>query len=54
MKKIARETHPITGRGIGYKLFAAGLIDGMSEMNMVYRAAQDRARGRHHSVGLDR
>ena len=22
MKKIAEETHPITGRGIGYKLFA--------------------------------
>jgi hypothetical protein len=38
MKKIAEETHPITGRGIGYKLFAAGLIDGMSRMNVVYRA----------------
>ena len=38
MKKIAEETHPITGRGIGYKLFAAGLIGGMNEMNVVYRA----------------
>jgi hypothetical protein len=38
MKKIAEESHPITGRGIGYKLFAAGLIGGMSEMNAVYRA----------------
>jgi hypothetical protein len=38
MEKIAEETHPITGRGIGYKLFAAGLISGMSEMNVVYRA----------------
>ena len=38
MKKIAQETHPITGRGIGYKLFAAGLIDSMNEMNVVYRA----------------
>jgi hypothetical protein len=38
MKKIAEETRPITGRGIGYKLFAAGLIGGMNEMNVVYRA----------------
>ena len=38
MRKIAEETHPITGRGIGYKLFAAGLITGMDQMNMVYRA----------------
>ena len=38
MRKIAEETHPITGRGIGYKLFAAGLINSMSEMNVVYRA----------------
>jgi len=38
MKKIAEETHPITGRGIGYKLFAAGLITGMDQMNIVYRA----------------
>jgi hypothetical protein len=38
MEKIAEETHPITGRGIGYKLFAAGLIDGMKRMNIVYRA----------------
>ena len=38
MRKIAEDTHPITGRGIGYKLFAAGLIKGMGEMNVVYRA----------------
>jgi hypothetical protein len=38
MRKIAEEAHPITGRGIGYKLFATGLIDGMNEMNVVYRA----------------
>jgi hypothetical protein len=40
MKKIAEETRPITGRGIGYKLFSAGLIDGMSKnsMNTVYYA----------------
>ncbi len=38
MKKIAEEAHPITGRGIGYKLFAAGLIENMGKMNAVYRA----------------
>lgn len=38
MYKIAEEAKPITGRGIGYKLFAAGLIGGMDEMNKVYRA----------------
>jgi hypothetical protein len=38
MRKIAEEAHPITGRGIGYKLFAAGLISGMGDMNKVYRA----------------
>ena len=38
MRKIAGETKPITGRGIGYKLFAAGLINGMNEMPKVYRA----------------
>jgi hypothetical protein len=37
MRAIAEETHPITGRGIGYKLSAAGLIAGVSEMNVVYR-----------------
>lgn len=38
MKKIAEEAHPITGRGIGYKLFAAGKINSMNDMNVVYRA----------------
>jgi hypothetical protein len=38
MKEIARDTHPITGRGVGYKLFSAGLIGGMNEMPKVYRA----------------
>jgi hypothetical protein len=38
MYKIAEEAHPITGRGIGYKLFAASLISGMHEMPKVYRA----------------
>jgi hypothetical protein len=49
MKKIAEESHPITGRGIGYKLFAAGQIGSMSvnEMNAVYRALKI-ARERGH------
>jgi hypothetical protein len=38
MRKIAEDAHPITGRGVGYKLFAAGLIKGMGEMPKVYRA----------------
>jgi hypothetical protein len=38
MKKIAEESRPITGRGVGYKLFAAGLIENMNQMNVVYRA----------------
>jgi hypothetical protein len=39
MREIAEEAKPITGRGIGYKLFAAKLIENMSrkEMNVVYR-----------------
>ena len=38
MYKIAEETRPITGRGVGYKLFTLGLISGMDEMPKVYRA----------------
>ena len=38
MYKIAEEVRPVTGRGIGYKLFTLGLISGMSEMPVVYRA----------------
>jgi hypothetical protein len=38
MYKIAEETRPITGRGVGYKLFTLGLISGMEEMPKVYRA----------------
>ena len=39
MHDIARDTQPITGRGIGYKLFTRGLISSMSvnEMQKVYR-----------------
>jgi hypothetical protein len=39
MRSIAEAVQPITGRGIGYKLFTAGLISAMSvnEMQKVYR-----------------
>jgi hypothetical protein len=32
-----KAAQPITGRGIGYKLFARGLIPSMADMQMVYR-----------------
>jgi hypothetical protein len=43
MYAIAEETQPITGRGIGYKLFTAGLIPSMStsEMQRVYRLLRE-------------
>lgn len=39
MRTAAERAHPITGRGIGYKLFTAGLIPSMSvkDMKRVYR-----------------
>jgi len=39
MFEIAHEAHPITGRGVGYKLFTSGLIPSMgrSDMQRVYR-----------------
>jgi len=45
----AEAAQPITGRGIGYKLFAAGLIPSMAraEMQRVYRSSK--SGGTHHS-----
>jgi hypothetical protein len=48
MYTAAKAAHPITGRGIGYKLFTAGLIPSMSRNNMqvVYRLLKEaRERG---------
>jgi hypothetical protein len=48
MSDIAREAEPITGRGVGYKLFTAGLIPSMAtrEMQRVYRLLKEaRERG---------
>lgn len=43
MRTIALECGPITGRGVGYKLFSAGLISSMSrsEMQRVYRLLRE-------------
>src|SRR5499427_9056469 len=48
MYTAAKAAQPITGRGIGYKLFTAGLIPSMarSEMQRVYRLLKEaRERG---------
>jgi hypothetical protein len=43
MQEIAEAAQPITGRGIGYKLFTAGLIPSMSvnDMQKVYRLLKE-------------
>jgi hypothetical protein len=43
MEQIAAAAHPITGRGVGYKLFLAGLIASMSrsDMQRVYRLLKE-------------
>jgi hypothetical protein len=49
MHAAAEDAQPITGRGIGYKLFTAGLIPSMerSEMQRVYRLLREaREQGR--------
>src|SRR6266700_5957988 len=48
MHAAAKAAQPITGRGVGYKLFTAGLIPSMarSEMRRVYRLLKEaRERG---------
>src|SRR5262249_16369389 len=43
MVEVARRAQPITGRGIGYKLFTLGLINSMSRQDMkrVYRLLKE-------------
>ena len=43
MAAIAEDTKPITGRGIGYKLFMSRLIASMStaDMKRVYRLLKE-------------
>jgi hypothetical protein len=48
MYNVAKVAHPITGRGVGYKLFTAGRIPSMAtnEMQRVYRLLKEaRERG---------
>ena len=49
MRTEAKAAQPITGRGVGYKLFTAGLIPSMAtnEMQRVYRLLKEaREQGR--------
>jgi hypothetical protein len=41
MHEIAEECKPITGRGVGYKLFSQGLIPSMNDMQGVYRLLKE-------------
>ena len=49
MAAIAEAGHPMTGRGVGYKLFTSGLIPSMgrSDMQRVYRLLKE---GREESI----
>ena len=54
MCAVTRAAHPITGRGVGYKLFTRGLIGSMakSEMQRVYRLLREaRERGKFRGSG---
>jgi hypothetical protein len=41
MHDIAEDSQPITGRGIGYKLFSLNLIPSMDKMQTVYRLLKE-------------
>ena len=54
MSVIAEAAQPITGRGVGYKLFTQGLIRSMStgDMQKVYRLLRIAREQVHHPVGV--
>ena len=56
MHAVTKAAQPITGRGVGYKLFTRGLIPSMakSEMQRVYRLLKEARERGQHSVGVDR
>ena len=56
MHTVAKAAQPITGRGVGYKLFTAGLIPSMDAHGNAARLspAQRGARAGSHPVGMDR
>ena len=51
MYEIAEASQPITGRGVGYKLFTEGKIPSMSRPNMVTGSSRKPAR-RESSRGI--
>ena len=55
MFEVAEAAQPITGRGVGYKLFTArpDPVDGRAGNAAGLPAAQGGPRGRDHSVGMD-
>jgi hypothetical protein len=55
MVDIVEAAQPITGRGVGYKLFTAGLIPSMSRDEMQRRVspAQDSARAGGYPLVVD-
>ena len=56
MYAVAKAAQPITGRGVGYKLFAAGLIPSMerAEMQRVYRLLKEAREQGHIPWAMDR
>ena len=56
MCAVTRDAHPITGRGVGYKLFTRGLIGINGQIGNAARLslAAGGARARANSVGVDR
>ena len=56
MYVAAEAAQPITGRGIGYKLFTQGLIPSMAraDMQRVYRLLKEAREQGDHPVGMDR
>ena len=56
MYAVAEAAQPITGRGVGYKLFTAGLdpVDVHERDAARLPPAQGGSRAGHHPVGVDR
>ena len=56
MVEIVAAAQPITGRGVGYKLFVEKLIPSMKtgEMQRVYRLLKEARERGHDALGLDR
>ena len=56
MRAEAKAAQPITGRGVGYKLFSAGVIPSMerAEMQRVYRLLKEAREQGHIPMVMDR